>query len=128
MIKRIHSASHLYLGLMVVGMLLRGASNASAQQDCTKYMGYGIYDKYDTLSTSSKFQQVQSLLKQSNFTSYNQAQDSLVKAGLDAATVDGIFSFDYGGHDAKTEWRQWQSAFLQSNFQQIQSDQVCDKH
>ncbi len=116
-----------FLTLIAIIFFAR-VSTAWAQADCTQYMSFGIYDTNDVLSDVSKFQQFQSLIKQNNFSSYQEATESLTTAGFSSADIDGILSLDFSGHDSKTQWQQWQSAFLQSQFSQIQdNDQYVSK-
>jgi hypothetical protein len=94
-------------------------SRVVAQQDCSVFMKYGIYDRSNTLSVKNHFKQVQDFFAQNNFHSLQEAENGGLKAGIN---VLDIVSLDFANHNASSEWDQWQDSFLKTDFNVEQTD------
>ena len=75
-----------------------GGSAAEGQVDCTKLMAYGIYDKYNTMSTSQVAQHTLDWLNTLNQDDYNKVSNTSSGGSL---TVDGLGSI--GGNTKSSE-------------------------
>jgi hypothetical protein len=94
------------------------AQPVASVTDCAKLMSFGIYDKYDNMWDELRFRQIQSYLKEHEFS--NSSEASQWGAGLGLDIVD-LFSVNLNGNSSSTNWKQWVHDLETMSFDQFLS-------
>jgi hypothetical protein len=81
-------------------------------------MQFGIHDEFDTLSESAQLRLFKTWMCESRFSSYEEAVSESTKIGIGVE----VYSFDFGGASAKSQWSQWASNFCSTGYEEIRSN------
>ncbi len=109
---------YFFMSLIFIVICSVQPGRAQQEQSCAALLKFGVYDQYDTLTETSQFRLFKTWVCESKFSNYQQAESEAQKLGIG---VD-IFSLDYGGANARTQWQTWSQNFCSSSYEQIQNN------
>jgi hypothetical protein len=108
-----------HLSVIPILVFLSSPVTTQAQPSvCPELMKFGIHDEYNTLRSSEYFQLYKTWFCQSRFSSFEQAKSEANRLGIG---VD-IFSLNFNGVTAETNFSVWSERMCQSSFSTVQSN------
>jgi len=81
-------------------------------------MKFGVYDKFQTLTTENKYRQVRDFFASEQFSTRQQAEAKATSIGINIVEVLGL-SFD--GKSSSANFEQWRQALLRTSYEEARS-------
>jgi hypothetical protein len=96
-----------------------------SQEACSSLLKFGLYDQFDTISSSDDFKLLQSWLCDTNSSNYEKASQAAGSAGFDLA---GIIGLSAGGGESSSEKDAKYHQFCTSTYEQVRQDAQMVQH
>lgn len=110
--------------LLFVGSVIFSTAASAQVADCASFMKFGIYDHYNTLDETSRFEQFKQWLRQYEKSDYQTASTAANSVGIGS----DAFSFDFHGKNAQSNWQEWVKEVEGATFEEVkQNDRFVQK-
>ena len=105
--------------LVIATVLCLDASRSTAQEVCARFMQFGIYDQYNTLSTRTEYRLFQNWFCESHFRTASEAKSAGTSLGISIPIIGDV---DFGNESNQSRFESARDNFCRSTYDQQSSN------